>query len=139
MEQSPYREASRSLASEEIPHIVWNQRFITLYTTVHCLSLSWTSPVHTLPSHFLNISFNIYMPNTNVLQLLIFCLWVRCCRHTHLKLCTHTLFCTLIILLQIISVPVTGQSPHCIRTLLEYSSMVQFHVYHIHLFYSFIV
>ena len=40
MEQSPFREAKRFSASQEIPRILWNGKFITAFTSARHLSLS---------------------------------------------------------------------------------------------------
>ena len=38
------------LASQEIPHILWNPRFITTFTSAHHLSLSWPRSFQSMPS-----------------------------------------------------------------------------------------
>ena len=61
MEQSPSWEANRFSASQEIPHILWNQkvhyRNYKRQPTVPILSQ--LDPIHTLKSYFLKIHFNI--------------------------------------------------------------------------------
>ena len=50
MEQSPSWAANRFAASQEIPRILWNPRFITTFTSTRHLSLSWASSIQsTLP------------------------------------------------------------------------------------------
>ena len=65
MEQSPSWEANRFLASQEIPHILWNPN-------VHkCIqkcpppvpTLSQHDPVHALTSHFLKINLHFILPS----------------------------------------------------------------------------
>ena len=60
MEQTSSWEADRFSASKEIPHILWNLRFITVFTSVPIQ----ISPVHALPYHFLKIHFNIILLST---------------------------------------------------------------------------
>ena len=65
MEQSPSWEANSSSASQEIPCILWNQRFIIPFTTAHPLSLSWVTAVQSLsplPTPWRSI-FNICHPS----------------------------------------------------------------------------
>ena len=51
MVQSPSWEANRFAASQEIPRILWNQRFIAPLTSVRDLSLSWASPIQSTYPH----------------------------------------------------------------------------------------
>jgi hypothetical protein len=65
MEQRPAWEANRSSASQENPRIYATRRFITAFTKVRHLSLSWgRSTQSVLPSHFSKIQFNIILPFT---------------------------------------------------------------------------
>ena len=45
MQQSPSWETNRFSASQEIPSILWNRRFITAFTTARQLSLSWARSI----------------------------------------------------------------------------------------------
>ena len=56
MEQNTPWEANRSSVRQEIPCILWNQWFLTAFTSAH---LSQSRPVHTSLSHFLKIHCNI--------------------------------------------------------------------------------
>ena len=47
MEQRPFWEANQFSASQEIPRILWNRRFITAFTS-H-LSLSWARSIQSMP------------------------------------------------------------------------------------------
>ena len=49
-EQSPW-EANRFSASQEIPHIWWNPKFITAFTSARHLSLSSATSIQAIPSH----------------------------------------------------------------------------------------
>jgi len=49
--QCPSWAANRLAASQEIPHISCNLRFITALTSVHHLSLSWASPIQSIYPH----------------------------------------------------------------------------------------
>ena len=65
MEQSTSWEANRISASQEIPHILWNQK--VHYHSNKCLPpfpiLSQLDPVHTSTSLFLKIYLNIILPS----------------------------------------------------------------------------
>ena len=50
MEQSPW-EANRFSASQEIPHILWNPKFITAFTSARQLSLSWANSIQSIPPY----------------------------------------------------------------------------------------
>ena len=45
MVQSRSWEANRSLATQEIPRILWNPKFITTYTSARHLPLSWANSI----------------------------------------------------------------------------------------------
>ena len=65
MEQSPYWEANRSSASEEIPPFYGTRRFITAFTTARHISLFWERAVQSMDtSYILKINFNIIFPST---------------------------------------------------------------------------
>ena len=51
MEQSPSWEANCFSASQEIPHILWNPKLITAFTSVCRLSLSRARSSHFMPPH----------------------------------------------------------------------------------------
>jgi len=51
MEQSPSWEANRFSASQEIPRILWNPKFITPFTSARQLSLSWARSIQSITSH----------------------------------------------------------------------------------------
>ena len=65
-EQSPSWEANRFSASQEIPHILWNQK--VHYRFHKCQPpvpiLRHIDPVHASTSHFLKMHFNIILPST---------------------------------------------------------------------------
>ena len=44
-------EPNRASASQAIPHIVWNLRFIITFTSACHLSLSWARSIHSMPPH----------------------------------------------------------------------------------------
>jgi len=66
MEQSPFWEANRFSASQEIPRILWTPK--VHYRSHKCLSpvpiLSQLVPIHTPTSYFLKIHLNIILPST---------------------------------------------------------------------------
>jgi len=67
MEQSPFWEANRVLASQEIPSILWNPK---VYYRIHKCPppvpiLSQLDAVHTPTSHFLKIHLIIILPSTS--------------------------------------------------------------------------
>jgi len=49
MVQSRSWEANRSLATQEIPRILWNPKFITTYTSARHLPLSWARLIQSMP------------------------------------------------------------------------------------------
>jgi hypothetical protein len=51
MEQSPPWEANRFAASQKIPQIYGTRKFITAFTSVRHLSLSWASSIQSIPPH----------------------------------------------------------------------------------------
>jgi len=61
MEQSSSWQANRSLSSQEISHILWNAK--VNYHINNCLLpvpiLNQINPVHSSPSHFCKIHFNV--------------------------------------------------------------------------------
>ena len=60
MEQNPSWETKISSASEEIPHILWKQKILTMFTTAHHPTIcTQISRMHTLKSYFLKIHFYI--------------------------------------------------------------------------------
>ena len=66
IQQSPYSEANRFSASQEIPHVLWKPN---VHYRIHkCpppfLILSQLDPVHTTTSHFLKIHLCIILPST---------------------------------------------------------------------------
>jgi hypothetical protein len=67
MEQSPFWEANRFAASQEIPRILWNQK---VHYRIHkCLPpvsiLSQRNSVHNPTSYFLKIHLNIILQSTS--------------------------------------------------------------------------
>ena len=51
MEQSPSWEANLFSGSQGTPRILWNRRFITTFTSVRHLFLSWSRSIHSLLPH----------------------------------------------------------------------------------------
>jgi len=62
MEQIPSCETNRFAASQEIPHILWNQKVHKCPSPVPILSQ--LDPVHIPTPHFLKIHLNIIFPST---------------------------------------------------------------------------
>jgi len=67
MEQSPSQEGNRSSASQKISRILWYPK---VYHRIHKCSppvtiLTQNNPVHSCPSYFLSIYFNIIIPSTS--------------------------------------------------------------------------
>ena len=48
---SPFWEANRSSTSQEIPRILYNQRFNTAFKSTHHLFLSWARSIQSMPPH----------------------------------------------------------------------------------------
>ena len=69
MEQSPSREVNGSLASQEIPFILWSPKvhYRIRKKLSHIPILSQLSPVHSFPSYFLKIHFKIIFPPNSVI------------------------------------------------------------------------
>jgi len=51
MEQSPFSEANSHSACQEITCLLWNPRFITVFTRVRHWSLSWARCIHSTLFH----------------------------------------------------------------------------------------
>ena len=66
MEHIPPSQATRSLASQEIAHILWNLkiRYHVYNSLPHDPILSQIHPVHALPNYSLKVHFNIILPST---------------------------------------------------------------------------
>jgi hypothetical protein len=62
MEESTFWEAFGRPATQEFPNIYRTRRFIIVFTTP---ILSEVDPVHTTPSDFPKIHFNIILPPTS--------------------------------------------------------------------------
>jgi hypothetical protein len=50
-QHSPSWEANQFAASQEIPRILWNPKFITAFTSASQLSLSWASTIQSIHEH----------------------------------------------------------------------------------------
>ena len=79
MEQSPSWEANWFSASQEIPHILWNQ---VVHYRIHKWPppdsiLSQINPVYSPTSHFLNIHINIILPSTPGSSKLLYYKWTE--------------------------------------------------------------
>ena len=58
-------ESNRSSPSQEIPAFYGTRTFITAFTSVRHLSISWARSIQSiLPTHFLKIHLNIILPST---------------------------------------------------------------------------
>jgi len=66
MEQSPFWEANRFAASQEIPRMLWNLKVHYLFHKCPppVPILSQLDPVQTFTSHFMEIHLNIILPST---------------------------------------------------------------------------
>jgi hypothetical protein len=66
MNQSPFREANNSSATEEIYHLLWNSTFnYRIYNSPPLVSIvSQMDPVYA-PLHLSKIRFNIILPSTS--------------------------------------------------------------------------
>jgi hypothetical protein len=54
-QQSSSSEANSYSASQEVPHISWNPRFITVFTTARHLSIAWARLIQPTPSHAISL------------------------------------------------------------------------------------
>jgi hypothetical protein len=71
MEQSPSWEAYQSLQIvNNFPAFYWTRKFITAFTSARHLSLSWASPIQSIPptSHFLKIHPHVPLPLLRLYQ-----------------------------------------------------------------------
>jgi len=62
MQQRSSSEADSSSASQEIPCLLLNPRFISVHNLPLVPIISQKNPVHTLPSYFFQIHFSIILP-----------------------------------------------------------------------------
>ena len=62
MERTAFWKANISAASHEIPRILWDSMFITLFTRALYLSLSWASSIHHAFILFLTDPYEYYCP-----------------------------------------------------------------------------
>jgi len=62
MEYSPYWEANRWSANQEVPRSLWNRKFISTFTSARIMPLFCARWIQSMPpSHFLRIHFNIFL------------------------------------------------------------------------------
>jgi hypothetical protein len=57
MEKSPSWEASSYSASQEIPRLLWNRKFITVFARSRNWTLSWASCIQSAPSQSIALGF----------------------------------------------------------------------------------
>jgi hypothetical protein len=70
MELSPSWESNCFSTSQQIPHILWNPKFITVFTSSHHLSLCWASSIQsTSRRSILTLSFHLCLGLQNGLFL----------------------------------------------------------------------
>ena len=63
-EQSPSWEVNQFSASQKIPQFYGTWRFITTFTSVHHLSLSWTRSIQSITSHPTSWKFHLHLDLT---------------------------------------------------------------------------
>jgi len=68
MEQGLSSEAGSHSAIQEIPHLLWNQKFITAFTRAHHWSLSWTRCIQATPSNPISLQSVLYFPLPKLFQ-----------------------------------------------------------------------
>jgi hypothetical protein len=68
MEKSPSSEGNQFAVSQEIPHILWNPKFINAFSRAYLLSLNWATSIQSMflpPINFLKIHLSIILPSTS--------------------------------------------------------------------------
>jgi hypothetical protein len=74
MQLCPSGEITRYSVTEEFSNILWSPRFITMFRRPHLLSQ--INPVHTTPSYFSKIHFNVILPPTPASSSGLFPFWL---------------------------------------------------------------